>query len=94
MEDMGGTSLATPVVAGLMALVAEAWQENLGEYPASQEFRDLVMSTSDDRGMNLSLKAEGGSMHQRQYGHWMGITGVGGPPLLTGTVAHFRANTG
>ena len=46
----GGTSLATPVVAGLMALVAEAWQENLGEYPASQEFRDLVMSTSDDRG--------------------------------------------
>ena len=19
-------------------------------------------------------------MHQRQYGHWMGITGVGGPP--------------
>ena len=30
--------------------------------------------------MNLSLKAEGGSMHQRQYGHWMGITGVGGPP--------------
>lgn len=46
----GGTSLATPVVAGLMSLVAEAWIENLGDYPDSQEFRDLVMSTSDDRG--------------------------------------------
>ena len=49
-RSWGGTSLATPVVAGLMALVAEAWMENLGEHPTSQEFRDLVMSTSDDRG--------------------------------------------
>ena len=49
-RSWGGTSLATPVAAGLMALVAEAWMYNLGDYPDSQEFRDLVMSTSDDRG--------------------------------------------
>ncbi|MBP12244.1 MAG: hypothetical protein CMA71_01710 [Euryarchaeota archaeon] len=49
-RSWGGTSLATPVAAGLMALVAEAWMYNLGDYPNSQEFRDLVMSTSDDRG--------------------------------------------
>ena len=34
----GGTSLATPIAAGLMALVAQAWQENLGGHPGSQEF--------------------------------------------------------
>ena len=50
MDDMGGTSLATPVVAGLLALVEEAWLENRGYHPKSQELRDFVLSTSDDRG--------------------------------------------
>ena len=55
----GGTSLATPIAAGLMALVAEAWQENLGDYPGSQEFRDFVLSTSDDRGYEPFVQGGG-----------------------------------
>ena len=55
----GGTSLATPIVAGLMALVAEAWVSNNDEYPKSQEFRDFVLSTSDDRGYEPFIQGGG-----------------------------------
>lgn len=55
----GGTSLATPIAAGLMSLVAEAWIENKGEYPKSQEFRDFVLSTSDDRGYEPFIQGGG-----------------------------------
>ena len=55
----GGTSLATPIAAGLMALVAQAWQANLGYHPGSQEFRDFVMSTSDDRGYEPFVQGGG-----------------------------------
>ena len=55
----GGTSLATPIAAGLMALVAQAWQENLGDYTGSQEFRDFVLSTSDDRGYEPFVQGGG-----------------------------------
>jgi subtilisin family serine protease len=55
----GGTSLATPIAAGLMALVAQAWQENLGGHPGSQEFRDFVLSTSDDRGYEPFVQGGG-----------------------------------
>lgn len=44
----GGTSLATPLAAGLMALVYQAYFDTNGHYPDSQEIRDLVMSTSRD----------------------------------------------
>ena len=55
----GGTSLATPVAAGLLALVAEAWQETQGEYPDSQTLRDFVLSTSDDRGYEPFIQGGG-----------------------------------
>ena len=55
----GGTSLATPIAAGLLALVAEAWQENQGEYPDSQTLRDFVLSTSDDRGYESFIQGGG-----------------------------------
>ena len=58
-SSWGGTSLATPVAAGLLALVAEAWQENQGEYPGSQTLRDFVLSTSDDRGYEPFIQGGG-----------------------------------
>ena len=42
-----------------MALVAQAWQHNLGYYPGSQEFRDFVLSTSDDRGYEPFVQGGG-----------------------------------
>ena len=55
----GGTSLATPIAAGLLAIVAEAWQETQGEYPDSQTLRDFVLSTSDDRGYEPFIQGGG-----------------------------------
>ncbi len=55
----GGTSLATPIAAGLLALVEEAWLENKGDYPDSQEFRNFILSTSDDRGYDPFVQGGG-----------------------------------
>ena len=55
----GGTSLATPVVAGLLALVEEAWLKETGQHPNSQELRDFVLSTADDRGYEPFVQGGG-----------------------------------
>ena len=55
----GGTSLATPIAAGLAALMYEAWSNATGTWPDSQTFRDLVMSTADDRGYDPLVQGAG-----------------------------------
>jgi len=55
----GGTSLATPIVAGLLALVEEAWIDNRNYHPQSQELRDFVLSTADDRGYEPFIQGGG-----------------------------------
>ena len=54
-----GTSLATPVAAGLAAIIYQAWYNNTGAWPDSQTFRDLVMSTADDRGYDPLVQGGG-----------------------------------
>ena len=54
-----GTSLATPVAAGLAAVIYQAWKNQTGFWPESQIFRDLVMSTSDDRGYDPLVQGAG-----------------------------------
>jgi len=72
----GGTSLATPIAAGLMALVAQAWQANLGYHPGSQEFRDFVMSTSDDRGYEPFVQGGGWFNASRATATLDGVNGT------------------
>ena len=55
----GGTSLATPIAAGLAAVMYEAWFNSTGAWPDSQSFRDLVMSTADDRGYDPLVQGAG-----------------------------------
>ena len=55
----GGTSLATPIAAGLGALVVEAWFNEHGVLPTSQQVRDIMMSTSDDRGYDPLVQGAG-----------------------------------
>lgn len=43
-----GTSLATPMAAGITALVYQAYYLAHGTYPTSQEVREILMSTADN----------------------------------------------
>ena len=55
----GGTSLATPIAAGLGALIVQAWKDVHGTYPTSEQVRDLMMSTADDRGYDPLVQGAG-----------------------------------
>jgi len=55
----GGTSLATPIAAGLAAIVYQALENKTGVWPDSQNFRDIVMSTADDRGYDPLVQGAG-----------------------------------
>ena len=55
----GGTSLATPIAAGLGALIIEAWKDVHGTYPTSEQVRDIMMSTADDRGYDPLVQGAG-----------------------------------
>ncbi len=55
----GGTSLATPLAAGLMALVFEAYHDEYGIYPDSQVIRDIVMSTARDLAQDPLVQGGG-----------------------------------
>ncbi|MEE2812176.1 MAG: S8 family serine peptidase [Candidatus Thermoplasmatota archaeon] len=55
----GGTSLATPIAAGLGAIIYQAWYNQHGTWPDSQTFRDLAMSTADDRGYDPLVQGAG-----------------------------------
>jgi len=58
-SSWAGTSLATPVAAGLTALVTQAWYETNGDWPNSLQIRDLIMSTADDRGYDPFVQGAG-----------------------------------
>jgi len=58
-SSWSGTSLSTPIAAGLMALVHQAWYEEFGTIPNSQVIRDIVMSTSQDLGYDPNTQGAG-----------------------------------
>ncbi|HIO93817.1 MAG TPA: hypothetical protein EYN46_00420 [Candidatus Poseidoniales archaeon] len=58
-RSWAGTSLSTPVAAGLMALLYQAWLEEHGTFPNSQVIRDLAMSTASDRANDPNVQGGG-----------------------------------
>ncbi|WP_297461493.1 S8 family serine peptidase [Thermococcus sp.] len=47
-EVWAGTSLATPMAAGVGALVAEAFYRAHGRYPTTEEMREILMSAAEN----------------------------------------------
>ncbi len=52
-----GTSLATPMAAGIAALVYEAYYDTYGVWPTSQEVRNILMSTA--KNVNHDVFSQG-----------------------------------
>lgn len=44
----GGTSLATPVTAGIVAVLYDAYKQGHGDFPGSQIAKNILMSTADN----------------------------------------------
>jgi subtilisin family serine protease len=55
----GGTSMATPVAAGVGALVYEAFMEANGRAPAPAEMKSILMSTAMDMGYGPAEQGAG-----------------------------------
>ena len=71
----GGTSLATPIAAGLAALIYESWIEVHGSPPNSQQVRDIMMSTADDRGYDPFVQGAGWVNVSRAVDTILGVNG-------------------
>ena len=56
-QTWSGTSLATPVTAGIIALIYDAYFQSNGKYPSSELAREILMSTADN--LNYDPLAQG-----------------------------------
>ena len=89
-----GTSMATPHVAGVAALVISRYHAASGSYPSPDQVRDILQSTAEDKGPS------GWDSH---YGYGIvdaaAAVGAAGPPLppalgtIAGTVTNAIAGT-
>ena len=79
VSTWSGTSLATPLSAGLTAVVLQAWRGEHGAWPDSQVLRDLLMSTADDTDNDPIVQGAGwlnasravDAVQGRDGGWWM-----------------------
>lgn len=58
--DFGGTSMATPVAAGNLALMMDAWKQRTGHWPSFDEARALLMGTA--RNTNHDVWTQGAGL--------------------------------
>ncbi|UCG68749.1 MAG: PKD domain-containing protein [Thermoplasmata archaeon] len=54
-----GTSLSTPVTAGILALIYDAYNQSNGQYPSSDLTRKILMSTADNLNYDPLVQGAG-----------------------------------
>ncbi len=54
-----GTSMSTPVTAGIVALIYQAYKANGGAYPVSSVAKEILMSSADDHGFDVLQQGAG-----------------------------------
>lgn len=64
-QSWSGTSLATPVTAGIIALLYDAYFQANGEYPTSELSREILMSTADNLNYDPLVQGAGFSNAER-----------------------------
>ncbi len=55
----GGTSMATPVAAGIMSLLYESYNEAHGQYPTSSVAREIIMSSANNINYDAATQGAG-----------------------------------
>jgi|GEM_PF-1586536 len=58
-EIWAGTSLATPMAAGVGALVEEAFYRTHGRYPTAEELKEILKSAAEDTDNDVFLQGAG-----------------------------------
>src|SRR5207247_7119009 len=51
------TSMSTPVTAGIVALIYQAYKATGGAYPVSSVAKEILMSSADDHGSDVDRKS-------------------------------------
>ncbi|NJE06326.1 hypothetical protein E3E36_09255 [Thermococcus sp. M36] len=75
-EVWSGTSLATPMAAGVGALVAQAFYQAHGRYPTTEEMRSILMSSAENVYNDVFQQGAGYLNATRAVELAMGIGGV------------------
>lgn len=55
----GGTSMASPVAAGNLALIAQAWRDRTGVWPTFAELKELLMGSARDTHHDVLTQGAG-----------------------------------
>ena len=71
-----GTSLATPMAAGIAALVYEAFYESYGRWPTAQEVKEILMSTAKNVNHDVFSQGAGFLNAYRAVQVAMGLDGI------------------
>jgi PKD repeat protein len=58
-QSWSGTSLATPVTAGILALIYDAYSQANGDFPSSKLSREIIMSTADNLNYDPLVQGAG-----------------------------------
>jgi subtilisin family serine protease len=91
--QFGGTSMATPVAAGVGALVYEAFKNTNGRAPTPAELKAILMGTAKDMGYGPAEQGAGRIDALAAYQAAIGTRQVGSTPSLALTISPGQRET-
>ena len=79
-----GTSMSTPVTAGVVSLIYQAFHDRSGAWPTSTQAKEILMSSADDHGYDVLQQGAGWVNASAAVKLASGASGVYvDPPFLT-----------
>ena len=87
-DIFGGTSMSTPLAAGGMALIYQAFQQAHGRWPTWSEARDLLLNGTDDLGYDALTQGAGNLRVDRSVSAALGANVTVSPAQWTPGTAY------